>query len=55
MNQMVLAVIGLIAIVGMAYAGLLHQFSQPDEYALLAMVLTGLTAGWFSSRKRPID
>lgn len=55
MNHMVLAVIGSIAIGGTAYAGLIHHLPQPGDYALFAMVMSGLTVGWLGSRKRPID
>jgi hypothetical protein len=55
MSQLVLAVIATIALGGSAYAGLLDRLPQPGDYALFAMVLTGLTVGWFGSRKRPMD
>ena len=55
MNQMVLAVIGSLAVGGTAYVGLLHYLPQPGDYALYAMVMTGLTVGWFGSHKRPVD
>ena len=55
MNHLVMAVVGSIAIGGSAYAGLLHYVPQPEGYALFGMVLTGLTVGWFGSRKRPAD
>ena len=55
MNHLVLAVIGSIAIGGTAYAGLSAHLPRQGDYALFAMVLTGLTVGWLGSRKRPVD
>ena len=45
MNRMVLALIGSIAIGGTAYVGLSDQLPRHGDYALFAMVLTGLTVG----------
>jgi hypothetical protein len=55
MNHLVLAVAGSIALGGSAYVGLFAHLPQPNDYALYAMVLTGLTVGWYGARKRPVD
>ncbi len=55
MNHLVLAVVGSLALGGTAYVSLLDHLPQPGDYALYAMVLSGLTVGWFGSRKRPAD
>ena len=55
MNNLLMAVVGSVALGSTAYVGMFHRLPQPDDYALFGMVLCGLTIGWLGGRKRPID
>ena len=55
MAHWVLVGIASVVAIAPAHAGILHHLPEPENYALLALGLTGLTIGWFGARGRRED